>query len=145
MIRAATHHDIQQLAELGEAFVREGHYASHMPINREALRAYMTNAVVMEQTAILIDATDDTIAGMIGLQVINHPMSGERVAGELFWYVRPEHRTGIGRELMKAAEAWARERGAIKLQMTAPDDRVAAVYARRGFRRIETTYQKELA
>jgi ribosomal protein S18 acetylase RimI-like enzyme len=44
-------------------------------------------------------------------------------------------RTGVGRELMKAAEQWLRERGAVKVQLMVRSDNDAAMafYDRLGF------------
>lgn len=145
MIREAVLDDVPAIVALGRSFVSEDHYARFLMAKTGMLTVYMTGVVAGTTSAILISESAGSIVGMLGIQVADHPMSGEKTAAELFWYVLPEHRNGVGRELMKAAEAWARSRGAAKLQMTAPDQRVAKVYERRGFAHVESTYQKELA
>lgn len=141
MIRPATVDDIDAVTTLGLAFLSSGHYAGMLGINEDALRAYMARLIASAAADIL---TDPDGHGMIGVQCGAHPMSGEITAGEVFWYVKPDMRHGLGGLLMKAAEAWARERGAKRMQMTAPDDRIGNLYTRRGFKRVETVYQKDL-
>jgi GNAT superfamily N-acetyltransferase len=124
---------------MGKAFLREDHFKDALVINDDALAEYMTKMIEGPYAAILMDQH-----GMIGVQIGRHPMSGEWVASESFWYVTLGHRNGLGRDLMQAAERWAKSKGARRFQMSAPDARVGNVLIRRGFRSLETTYQKDL-
>ena len=59
------------------------------------------------------------------------------------WYVRPEFRgRGVGRALVRAAEAWARERGDRHLGSDAQVENTASAAAHRalGFRVVETVH-----
>jgi GNAT superfamily N-acetyltransferase len=87
---------------------------------------------------------DGVITGGICGHVFDHPMSGERVAAEVGWWMEPDSR-GHGIRLFKAFEAWASSAGASAVQMVAPNERVAAFYARVGYEPIETTYQRRVA
>lgn len=124
---------------MGVAFLREDHFKGALDVNTDTLVDYMAALIQGEHSAILMDQH-----GMIGVRVSRHPMSGEWVAAESFWYVTIGHRNGLGRDLMHAAEKWSKDNGARRMQMSAPDDRVGRVLARRGFRPLETTYQKDL-
>jgi GNAT superfamily N-acetyltransferase len=129
------------------AFATDEHYSGFLLADWDSMRSYLAEVITAPSSAILVSdgaAKFETITGMAGVQVQPHPMSGETVANELFWYVLPRHRDGTGRQLMKAVETWARENNAAKLQMTAPDDRISRLYERYGFQRVETTYQKAL-
>lgn len=139
MIRPATLADIPALVEMGAAFLREDHFKGAMAIEPVALSEYMRRMVESPDADVLMSQH-----GMIGVQCCLHPMSGERVASEAFWYVTIGHRNGLGRQLMHSAERWAKAKGARRFQMSAPDTRVGVVLRRQGFRPLETTYQKDL-
>jgi predicted N-acetyltransferase YhbS len=141
-LRFATSKDVVELAALGTQFVAQEAYRPFIIASRGRLLDYM--ARVVAHGAVIVATDDSAIVGMIGLGCAEHPMSGEKMAAEAFWYVLPGHRNGVGRELMQAGEAWARAQGAVRLQMSAPNDRIGAVYRRAGFAALETTYQKDL-
>jgi GNAT superfamily N-acetyltransferase len=83
--------------------------------------------------------------GMIGLITFLHPLSGETYATEMIWWVEPNYRkSGAGIRLLRAAERWAKDQGAVALQMIAPTPEVGQIYAATGFEQIETLYQKAL-
>lgn len=92
---------------------------------------------------LLVSGNGETIAGTLGLLVTPHPYSGQSTASEMFWYVAPEAR-GAGVKLLKAAEAWARERGARHIIMIAPDSRVSSFFQRMGYARLEEQFIKAL-
>lgn len=72
-----------------------------------------------------------------------------KVAQEVFWFVNPEHRNGIGATLLRELEADASRKGAslfISAQIAGHrDEAFARVYARRGYRPSENTYIRKLA
>jgi hypothetical protein len=78
---------------------------------------------------------------MIGLLVFAHPMSGERVASEVFWWTNPEARGVHGVKLLRMGEEWARTQDVVAFHMIAPDVRVGSLYARRGYREVETVWE----
>ena len=61
------------------------------------------------------------------------------------WWVDPAAR-GIGLALLRRAERWAAETGAAAIQMIAPatNPRVGRIYERRGYRALETSYQRAI-
>jgi hypothetical protein len=79
---------------------------------------------------------------MIGIVAYRHPLSGVPTAGEVMWWLDPSARGG-GLALLRHAERWAAETGAEQIQMIAPaaNARVGRLYARRGYRPLETSYQ----
>ena len=137
-MRVATHDDVERIIDMGERFVREK-YAGHIGVSREASAA--TLAMMIESPNMLLLVEEH---GVIGVILFKHPFSGELVASETFWWVDPEHR-GAGIRLMREAERWARERGAVKMQMGEPaGSAMARFYERVGYAPIESTYQREL-
>ena len=143
MIRRATADDIERLMDMGERFVRETKYRSLVTLRPERLAESIANVLASPSGVVLVSGSDASLTGMIAMLVYDHPFSGERTAFELVWWVEPEAR-GDGVRLLRAAEEWAREEGATKVQMVAPNERVGALYERLGYEPVETSYQRSL-
>src|SRR3546814_3491274 len=80
-----------------------------------------------------------------------HPLyfnHGHKSGMELFWWVRPYRRTGIGSKLFDALEDEARALGCESWAMIALDkvspDLTGRIYRRRGYRASEHSYIKRL-
>jgi GNAT superfamily N-acetyltransferase len=144
VIREATSDDIPEVVEMGMAFANEGHYRGMFVATPQRMQAIAQSMVTSDGMAILVASDGHHLIGMVGIAIGDHAFSGEKIAGEQFWYVKPGSRNGVGQRLMRAAEQWARRQHATRLQMVAPDDRVGALYARKGYSRLEMTYQKDL-
>ena len=144
-IREAASHDVEAIVAMGVHFIAGTTYGDHLSINPLQLRDFAGRCVSggLGESAILLSEEDGVTTGMIGLLVAPHPFSGDRTASELFWWVEPSHR-GHGLRLMRAAEAWAVQHGAARLQMVAPNERVAKLYRARGYTQLESTYQRSL-
>jgi len=128
---------------MGRRFVEETPYRSIMAQDDDAVRACMTGLLTTPEAGLFVAENAGLVVGMIAVLVFGHPLSGERIASELFWWVEPEHRGG-GIRLMKRAETWAQRRGAVKMQMIAPTEQVGRVYEALGYTRIEEVYQRAL-
>lgn len=141
MLRQATHDDIPRLVQMGERFLN-AEYASHACAY--ALAKTLDDMVTSDSTLLLVACHDEEVIGVIGVLLFSHPFTGELVASETFWWVEPERR-GHGVKLMKCAEAWARGRGAKKMQMGSPAGHdMSKFYARAGYVPTESTYQRSL-
>jgi GNAT superfamily N-acetyltransferase len=143
MIRAAVEADLDALVTLGAQFHQE-HYAGFLPCNAVQFRSIGAHLIENPHGTLLVLERAGERIGMLGAMLITHPLSGEWICSELFWYARPAAR-GDGVKLLKAATEWARSNGARKLQMVAPNDRVGEFYARCGFEKVETAWQLTLA
>lgn len=141
MIRLATIEDIPRLVELGRRFRRETTYERYIAENPEKMAEL--GKKLIEQDGLLLAEEESGIVGMLGYVVYEHFISGETIAGEIFWWVEPEHR-GSGVILLQEAENRAKSRGAKHFQMIAPNERVGKFYERRKFSWVEATYQKNL-
>jgi GNAT superfamily N-acetyltransferase len=135
--------DIGRIIEMGQRFVRETTYGEFIELSMERLSMTVVGVASNPKGVILLSEDGPDVTGMIALVVQEHPYSGIPMAFELVWWVDPERR-GIGRELLSAAEGWAREQGARAIQMVAPNPRVGALYERLGYRAVETSYQRSL-
>lgn len=143
MIRKAEPDDMGRILEMGQRFVSETSYHEHIALDPEKLSGTVVSVATNPRGVILVSERDARVDGMIALVMNEHPYSGLLTAFELVWWVDPESR-GIGRELLGAAEGWAKENGARAIQMVAPNARVGALYERLGYRAVETAYQRSL-
>lgn len=143
MIRQATAEDLGTLVEMGLRFIASTSYRGRLAANPGQIAHLMQGLIWADDGTLLVAEDDGKIAGMIGVCIYVHPISGERIAGELFWWMQPEQR-GDGVKLLKAAEAWADEKCAVRMQMIAPDEKVAKAYQALGYGRLEEVWQRDL-
>ena len=143
MTREATKADIQKIVDMGARFIGETGYKTQIPQNPVKMRCLVEQLIDAENGLLLVHERNGAVDGMIGVMAFEHPMSGEMVASEMFWWVEPEAR-GSGVKLLRLAEAWAHTRGATKMMMIAPTDKVGEFYERVGYERVETTYQRRM-
>lgn len=141
VIRLATADEIPRLLEMGERFHSTSEYSKHVGWDEQKTLELATNLVA--QKNLLVIDSNGSLLGMLGMVFFPHFLSGEVIAIEVFWWLEPEHR-GEGKKLLKAAEDLARERGAKRIQMIAPNDRVAVLYRRMKYQFVESAYQKTL-
>lgn len=143
MIRLATFVDVPRLIEMGIRFVAETTYSQFIKPDVEALDRLFCRMIESNEQVIFVSGDDKKIDGMIGVHIYAHPMSGEKTGAEAFWWVEPESR-GHGVELFDRAEAWLKVMGAKRIQMIAPNEYVARFYRKRGYRKFEEQYQRDL-
>lgn len=143
MIREACITDIPKLVEMGRRFIFETKYRDAIGFDAESQQTLMQRLIDSSDGIIFILAPHKSPIGMMGVHVFAHPLSGETMAAEVFWWVEPEHR-GAGLSLIHKAERWAKDRGAKKLHMIAPSEKVARCYETLGYAQLEVHYQKDL-
>jgi GNAT superfamily N-acetyltransferase len=144
VIRDATEDDIPRLVEMGARFLTETVYRGRVGVNPAAMARTVAMLIRLPTGVVFVTEEDGVVVGMIGLLLFENPISGELTAGELFWYVVPEHR-GHGVRLLKRAEQWARAEGAQQVHMIAPTPEVGQLYDRLGYGYLEAAYQKAIA
>jgi RimJ/RimL family protein N-acetyltransferase len=142
-IRPASDADLARVLELEEHFYRLTPYRDRLADNPAQRRAISEWLMTNDEATLLVIERNHLVVGMIGLFLFDHPLSAERLASELFWWVEPEAR-GIGVRLLRAAERWAADHGALRLQMIAPDPEVARLYERLGYQEVERSYERRL-
>jgi GNAT superfamily N-acetyltransferase len=143
VIREANEADISRIVEMGSRSLMEGAYRDQVSDNPEQTKKFALQ--VMQQGKILVAEEEDRLVGLLAFILFPHYFSGEPTAGEVMWYVEPEHRPGgIALKLLWAAEELAKTLGAVRMQMTSPTADVASIYQRFGYKQIEVSYQKEL-
>src|SRR5437762_11638475 len=101
MIREAREADLGRLVEMGQRFLRESSYKTHLSDNPEQMRKLAKD--LTERNSVLVAEEDGQLIGMLGFLVYPHFLSGDLTVGEVFWYVEPEHR-GAGVRLLRETE-----------------------------------------
>lgn len=89
----------------------------------------------------------DKIIGGIGLILFPALEDGVMTTTETFWFVDKESRGG-GMKLFIKAEKWAKENGSKRMNMihltNSMPEKLKSLYERKGYKMIETSYQKEI-
>jgi|TARA_R110000824_G_scaffold112149_2_gene261181 GNAT superfamily N-acetyltransferase len=148
MIREATTDDLPVLLEMGHQFVTKTIYQYVMSENPEMLRALFVGLMESESGLLLVadrgnKVTGPDVIGAMGMSVYEHPVSGDRVSSESFWWIDPEARGGRDSvRLLRTTEKWVKEQGARWMHMVAPSRRVGQFYERLGFLPLEMHYTK---
>jgi RimJ/RimL family protein N-acetyltransferase len=140
-IRLATEKDIPRLVEMGRRFRSESTYSKYLADNPE--RMAQLGRQLLEKDGLLLAERDGVIVGMLGFIVHTHFISGEVVAGEVFWWMEPEFR-GDGLKLLDETKRRAHLAGAKYLHMIAPSERVSRLYRHLGYEFVESTFQINL-
>lgn len=143
MIREATEQDIPRIVEMGSRSLREGPYKDLVGDNPE--RTGKLAFDVLKKGMILVAELDGELVGLLGFIVFPHYFSGELTAGEVMWYVEPEHRKSFtALALLRGAERMARSFGAKYMQFTAPTAEVGKAYEALHYKQVEVSFQKAL-
>lgn len=154
-IREATHEDVPAIVEMAQRFYPESPYPAiygDMPDSQAAgLVLVMLDGMASHGVlpgVMLVAEHDGDLAGMLCLHLDAATFTPEVIAGEVVWWVAPEHRGGMcGVRLVKAGEAAAMERGATVSRMavlgSSPEE-AGAMLQRLGYAPTETIYTKRL-
>jgi len=147
VIRDAGIGDVDALVDLGASFLAQTPYGALLPTAPVAIAAIMTRLITDPAGALFVSVDRaGTLTGMLGALCFTHPLSGEWVASEFYWWVEPAARGGLDSlRLLKLTITWARAQGAVRLHMIAPEGSgVGRLYRRLGFVPVETAYQLDL-
>lgn len=143
VIREATEADVPRLVELGHHFHGNSIYGAHYSWNPEYVATTCTYLITHPEGCAFVAERDGIVVGMIGCVIGPNPLTGDRVAIELTWWVEPTAR-GVGLRLLRRAEQWATAAGATSMQLGAPSQEVAQMYERMGCVLIEQIYHRPL-
>lgn len=146
MIRLATTDDVPALVTLGVRFLHETPYHMHLAVSPTHLEEVARALLASTDAVIFVAERHGEVVGCLALHVFLHPMSGERTANELVWWVNPEAR-GVGVLLLRRGEEWAKAMQATRMQMVAPTaaPEVARFYTHAGFAPVETMFERRIA
>lgn len=135
-MRRATHDDVDCVVSFGADFHAYSPWKD-IPYDSDATREFVGRLI--DGGAVFINDTG-MIGGLLNPLYFN---PSHVTAVELFWWA-----TRNGRELMQAFEEWAIENGARGIQFSAlgdtKSDRMAQLFDRAGYRKVETGYYREV-
>jgi GNAT superfamily N-acetyltransferase len=106
-------------------------------------------ALLLEHGIVQVAETEGEVVGLIALAVGPLPFTtGERAASEVLFYVRPGHRGGVGKRLVRQAKNIARQQGLARfnmLHLVMPGAEAAErLYLAEGMSPAEVIYTQEL-
>lgn len=149
MIRPARVEDCETIARLGEIFHAEAAWSDICSFKVNDCQQTLERMCALPDAILLVVDVGAKIIGMAGGLVsplyfnLTH-----RTGQELFWWIDPAARGGIGIRLLDALEDEARARGCSSWAMIALDkvqpERMAKLYERRGYRASERSFIKRL-
>lgn len=145
LIREAIPNDVERIVEMGRKFFLSGPYRAQLEDRPESFMKFTTALVGNPNARVLLaEDAEGFVVGVLAILISPHYLSGELVGVELIWYVEPEHRGQASLELFWAAEKLAKEMGATRMQFTAPNEQVGAIYKRLHYTQLEVGYQRSL-
>lgn len=138
MIREATYFDVPKIVKLTKDFSDDSGFTDVVGYDEEAVKAFALNIIDNENGIILL-GSESILAGI----VTEHPFNpASKTFVEFVWRAKDKE----GLKLLKAAETFAKDKGASVFTMmgidTMPD--ITKLYERQGYRKMETTFIKEL-
>lgn len=148
MIRRATIDDVPIMAVYGEQFFDEAGWGDVASYDLGDCAASLAQMVESDD-AIMLVADEGEIVGMVaGVIFPLYFNRAHRTGQELFYWVRPGDRNGIGRALLRALADEAKARGCKSWSMIALDkvrpEATGMMYRREGYRPSEHSYIKVL-
>lgn len=149
MIRAARPDDVPACVQMGLRFVRVNGLSDLIPFDGESATKTLLSLIMDARACLLVAIVDDALVGMAAGRVFPHYWNHRHLTGqEIFWWVEPAHRCGLGLKMLGALEQWAHSVGCQTWRMIALEaqrpDAVGAVYRRRGYRPSERIFIKGL-
>lgn len=137
-VRLATLADIDQLIELGRQMSQESPRFSRLGYVPGKVRQVLEFLIEHPDGLVLAGEIDGRVLGVLVATCSEHFFSHDRVASELVVFVAPQARGGqLVVRMVKAFEAWAKDRGAREITMGISTEvnaeRTAALYERLGF------------
>ena len=137
MIRSASREDLTGIVARGALHHEE--LGMPWPYDPESVAKSVVS--LMDSGWLLVE---DNLAGYIGYEIggiyFNHDV---KIATEHFWYVLPSDRgTGLGDELLKAAQAKAKTQGAVHFAVQLPPQSHTAIdlVEHKGFTKMHGIY-----
>lgn len=144
-IRQADESDVTALVAMGLHFQNTTDYAEHLRATEETLTTVVGHLLSNPNAVIFVAVNGTRLIGMIASTLYTQPMSGECIGSEICWWMEPDSRGGrIAIRLLRTAETWALNRGAVIFQMMAPNASIGSLYERLDYVPIETHYQRRL-
>lgn len=149
MIRLARISDANDLAKFGKDFFQQSGMVglvSYLPIYTADFVRRMVNS---SKHLLLVVQFDGKIVGTIGFAITNFFFNNKQLhAQEMFFWIQPEYRGLVGSSMLATAEAHAKTRGCKTMSMVSLEasepEKVGGFYMSKGYKKLETSFIKEL-
>ena len=147
-VRPAEISDTQRLVVMGAEFTEQ--YGNGVEPCIDSMVALIEALVSEGDGALFVAVEDGFVCGMVGVAFYqSHLNQSHRMGQELFFWVDEDYRGGPhAKNLLDSAELWASENDCDKLAlMSVADlrgDAVGLLYSRRGYKKAEITFYKEM-
>lgn len=138
--------DLPELEEMGRAFFKEAGFSHRF--EPEVFRSNWKKLIESGAGHMLGKFVGPTLVAVLGFVVAPDLNDGRPSAYETFWFSHPQHR-GEGFGLLRAYEQRAVQLGVARISMVhlqnLTPERLGEIYEKRGFRKAEVHYFKEVA
>jgi GNAT superfamily N-acetyltransferase len=150
-IRAAQPDDLGAMLDMGREFFDHSGNGAFTTFDESSLTATLISLMSgLSGGSILVAEVSGRVVGMAACLVFpfyaNH---GTLIGQELFWWTNPDHRKGVGGELLDELEAEAKRKGAkvfISANLAGEHDAAfERLYRRRGYTPAENTHIRILS
>jgi GNAT superfamily N-acetyltransferase len=143
-IRHATLDDVTTIINMGERFHSSTVYGDVAGLDRETVAETLVG-LIGGRGAIFICENESAVVGMLGVLVTNPWFNRKiKVTLELFWWVDEDSRkSGAGRLLFNALQAWWPERSEALIMLRTPNiepEKMDRLYRMKGFTPWDQTY-----
>lgn len=147
VIRPAAEADLPIVVTMGRHFFDEAGYGAEfefVPADFEE-----TARLLIDAGLLFVLDRDGEVLGMAGADVAKAYWNrAVGLGGEVFWYIMPGHRNGMGKQLLAAIEGAARRHGAVRFDAVAEFGKRSAelgrLYRRQGYVESEIRFRKVL-
>ena len=147
MIRTALSQDIPEMARLGRLFFNESGYSILGDYSEKSVKESLTTFLESGQCVLIVAEEDDEIVGIAGALIFPLYLNQNiKMSQELFWWVHPEKRGTIGKEMLTYMEKQLEGNGVNALIMICLENLnpslTGKLYERRGYKLIEHNYMR---
>jgi GNAT superfamily N-acetyltransferase len=150
-VRKATEADLPQYIVLAQAFHAASPMHGSIEFDAPGYSEFYLSSLQNESVGIWLAEIDEQVVGICG--AVAYPLyfnPSALVVQELWWWLTPASRgTGVGGQMFKQIQQWAKDKNATALFMIALEDdrakKMENLYIRAGFKPMERTFIKEVA
>lgn len=143
--------DHQQILSLILDSIQASPWAD-VAINLPHLKLVIANfleSIDLDRKMVAIARDQGKIIGVIAGAIVQQPLVGTSMASELIWYVSPAYRKrNVAKTLLDMFEKWADNNQVQHITLSHYNntlgDTVGVLYEKRGFKKMEVSYIKEL-
>ncbi len=144
-VRMARTQDLDQMVNMAYDFLLES--GQPTTFSESKTRESLAVGLTVPEFFVIVSHEGDTITGMLVGFMGPSLFSLDPQAIEMCWYSSPQHRRGKdGLTMLNRYEEWAIRMGARVISLTYLDDvqDLTKLYERRGYRRSESNFIKEV-